>query len=267
MLKYSFMTFACPEYSLDEVIRSATEHGYEGVEPRVESEHGHGIELGIPKSDCGDIAVRFGDADIELCCLATSICYNQAEPSRRRGMVELTKRYCGLAAELGCKRIRVFGGHSEDDADRETEIGRVRDGLAASVQVGLDTEVTICLETHDAFCKGADIARIVREVNSPAVRANWDVQHPVTAGEEVAFTEGVLMPITEHAHFHDTDRTDGKADCAPIGAGQASIRKLLSIFAKHQFSGYLSGEWFYNNGPEKDLRDFITSLKSIEADL
>jgi sugar phosphate isomerase/epimerase len=267
MLKYSFMTFACPEYTLEEVIRSAAKHGYDGVEPRVESDHGHGIELGLSKADCRDIAVKFDDAGVELCCLATSVCYNQAEPSRHSEMIDLTKRYCELAAEVGCRRIRVFGGHSEDDASRETEIGRVRDGLAASVQGGLDTQVTICLETHDAFCKGADVARIVREVDSRVVRANWDVQHPVTAGEDIEFTEGVLMSLTEHAHFHDTDRTDGKADCAPIGAGQASIRELLAIFAKHQFSGYLSGEWFYNNGPEKDLQDFITSLKSIEATL
>ena len=44
-MKYAFMTFSCPELGLDEVLRLAGRLGYDGVEPRIDCEHKHGIEI------------------------------------------------------------------------------------------------------------------------------------------------------------------------------------------------------------------------------
>ena len=36
-MKYSFMTFSCPQLDLDEVLSLAKQTGYDGVEPRAVS--------------------------------------------------------------------------------------------------------------------------------------------------------------------------------------------------------------------------------------
>lgn len=46
-MKFSFMSFSCPELSLEALLDLALELGYDGVEPRVECKHGHGIEIGL----------------------------------------------------------------------------------------------------------------------------------------------------------------------------------------------------------------------------
>ncbi len=267
MFKYSFMTFACPEYTLAEVLEVALSCGYDGVELRVASGHGHGAELQRRAREREVIRKQFEEAGVAVACIATSIRFNQPDEAGRQVVVNEACDYCELAAELGSARVRVFGGASPEPADRETEIARVRDGLAACVSTAEACGVRLCLETHDAFCEGAVVARICREVDSPWVRATWDVQHPVTAGESVAFTAGELMPYTDHVHFHDTDRCGERNECVPIGRGQAPIRELLRALHDGGYDGYLSGEWFYNNGPEEDLNHYISSLRAIAAEL
>ena len=50
-MKLSFMTWACPEWDLNEVITGAIRYGYDGVEPRVEVKQKHGIDLAIRIND------------------------------------------------------------------------------------------------------------------------------------------------------------------------------------------------------------------------
>lgn len=272
MLKYSFMTFACPGYSLEEVVESAVRHGYDGVEPRVVSNHKHGIELERTPAERAGIRKQFEDAGVAVACIATSVQLNKPDAAQRQEMVDQAKAYVELAADLGARRIRVFGGHADDQADvmsgdRDTAIGRVIEGLAACAGAAASREVFICLETHDFFCPGVDVARICDAVDSPWIQATWDVQHPVTAGEDISTTESVLMPFVRHVHFHDTDRSEGRNECVPIGQGQAPISQFLAIFKKHNYDGFISGEWFYNNGPEKDLAHYISACKAIEESL
>jgi sugar phosphate isomerase/epimerase len=264
MLKYSFMTFACPEYTLDEVIGAAVRYGYDGIEPRATENHRHSIELDRTPAERAQIRRKCTDAGIAMGCIATSVQLNRPEPAQRREMVEKTKAYCQLAADLGAGRIRVFGGHAADNPDRETAAARVLEGLNACEEAARNHGVFVCLETHDFFCAGSSVAGICRKIDSPWIRATWDTQHPVTAGEDIAFTESVLMPFVQHVHFHDVDRTEGRNDCVPIGQGQAPIAQLLSIFRKHNYAGYISAEWFYNNGPENDLAHYIARLREIE---
>ena len=267
MLKYSFMTFACPEYSLKEVIETAVRHGYDGVEPRVVQGHKHGIELELSEADRASVRRQFQDAGVDVACIATSVCFNQPEQSQRDQMVVLAKEYCELAADLRCQCIRVFGGRAADNPDRKTAIKRVISCLRECEEIAGDCGVCICLETHDYFSAGADVAAVCSVIDSPWIRAAWDTQHPVTVGEDLAVTASFLMPYVRHVHFHDVDRTDGKNECAPIGEGQEPMARFLSVFKKHDYEGFLSGEWFYNHGPENDLAHYITALKAIEETL
>jgi len=72
-MKYSFMTFSCPELSLDEVLNLAKSIGYDGVEPRLVSKHKHGIETDISASQRLEIKKKFSDSGISACCIATSV--------------------------------------------------------------------------------------------------------------------------------------------------------------------------------------------------
>jgi len=267
MLKYSFMTFACPEYTLDQALAAALRYGYDGIEPRAAEGHKHGVELERSLIERAAIRRNFEDAGIAAACVATSVQFNKSDRAEWTGMVQSAKDYCRLAADIGAKRVRVFGGHDPATPDVAKASRRVQEGLEACVETAADSGVLLCLETHDYFSAAADVAAICRAVNSPWIQATWDTQHPVTAGETIEESVAVLMPFVRHVHFHDVDRTHDRNQIVPIGEGQEPIAKFLRIFRDHNFDGYLSAEWFYNNGPEQDLAHYIAALRSIEETL
>ena len=43
-MNYSFMSFSCPDLTLDEMLAVAKELGYDAIEPRGVSNHAHGVE-------------------------------------------------------------------------------------------------------------------------------------------------------------------------------------------------------------------------------
>jgi sugar phosphate isomerase/epimerase len=47
-MKLSFMTFVCPEWTIEEAVAFAREAGYDGVEIRVDAGHRHNISSESP---------------------------------------------------------------------------------------------------------------------------------------------------------------------------------------------------------------------------
>ena len=94
-MKYSFMSFSCPEANLEEFLSLAKRFGYDAVEPRAGTGHKHGIELEADadaRKAIGEQAARSG---IALCCIAVSC--GLANPQTADEQVERTHRYRCIA--------------------------------------------------------------------------------------------------------------------------------------------------------------------------
>jgi sugar phosphate isomerase/epimerase len=241
-MKFSFMSFSCPELSLEALLDLALEFGYDGVEPRVECKHGHGIELGL--SAAGRTAAR-ALADVRgvaFSCVATSCVY--ADPQKRSQMVADTQRYIDLAADIGASRIRVFGGVIPAGISRAQAVDGVAGALASVAEQASRRGVTVCLETHDDWCDPADVAAVMTRVGHPAIQVNWDIMHPVRVAHvtmQEAFT--ALKPWIRHVHFHDGVSRDGKLIMVPIGQGEIDHAAAVRLLKAAHWDGYFSGEW------------------------
>ncbi len=117
-MKFSFMSFSCPESTLEQMLEYAKKYGYDGVEPRVQAQHKHGIELETSTKKRKEIRRTFKDSGVECACIATSLRYCFTDAGKRKEMLETTRMFVDLAVEIGTKRIRVFGGNP----DKEIEI-------------------------------------------------------------------------------------------------------------------------------------------------
>ena len=71
-LKYAFMSFSCPELTLQQLLELAEKLGYDAVEPRLQSGHGHGIEFDCSPEERAGIRRTFEASPIDLCCIAVS---------------------------------------------------------------------------------------------------------------------------------------------------------------------------------------------------
>src|SRR5688572_21162137 len=116
-MKYAFMSFSTPEMSLEEMLRAAQSYGYDGIEPRVEQGHTHGVELTADQDARRRIVDTVAASPIEMCCVATGCRYS--DPSTVAKNVDDTLRYIDLAADLRCPRLRIFGGPIPEGVSRQ----------------------------------------------------------------------------------------------------------------------------------------------------
>src|SRR5262245_49076399 len=99
------MTFSCPTANWAEGLELARRYGYDGVELRMESGQGHGVEISTGAEKRTEIRKRAENAGVAIACVATG--WKLADPS---GNIESAKRSVDLAGDIGCARLRVFGG-------------------------------------------------------------------------------------------------------------------------------------------------------------
>ncbi|MFH1008561.1 MAG: sugar phosphate isomerase/epimerase family protein [Candidatus Latescibacterota bacterium] len=262
LIKSGFMTFSTPHLSLPEVLEYAGRYGYNGIEPRLDEGHAHGIEVAATSEQRAAIKQRVADSGIALACLATSLKY--ADPDRTETMIRQTHERIDLAGDVGAPAMRVFGGQIPEGINREQAIDLLAESLGAVAGHADDRGVTLCLETHDDWCDPTHVAEVVAGVNHPAIAVNWDIMHPVRTGNatiDESFI--VLKPWIRHLHVHDGD----DSGLLPIGEGIVDHRRAIALLKTISFDGFLSGEWIDWESYAIHLPRELQTLKRYEQEV
>ena len=103
-MKLSFTTFACPNWTLKQILRSGARLGYQGVEFRTDAQHGHGVEVWTSVKERRHFREQIERADLRVSCIASSIQFTEDEIVGRA--LERVK----LAADMGAEGMRAFCG-------------------------------------------------------------------------------------------------------------------------------------------------------------
>jgi len=264
-MKFSFMTFSTPQLSLADVLDVAKRYGYDGIEPRLDAGHAHGIEVTATASARTAIRDEAARAGVELACLATSLRY--ADPAQKEDMIIQTHERIDLAADVGAPVIRVFGGKLGQGLSRDQAIGLLVECFNAVADHAAERGIALCMETHDDWCNPVYVASVVGRVNHPAIRVNWDILHPVrTDFATIDESFESLKPWIQHLHIHDAaGKPNGKL--VPIGQGIIDHRRVLELLLSIDFEGFASGEWINWEPWEEHLPREIATLRSYAAEL
>lgn len=263
-MKFSFMSFSCPELNLDEMIAVAKKYGYDGIEPRISAKHKHGVEMNSSKSFRKECKEKSKESSIAFSCIATSCVY--ANPLTNEDMISDTHGSIDLAADVGAPVIRVFGGGIPEEVTREEAIGLLVKSMQSVAGHAAERSVTVCLETHDHWCDPKHLAEVMKRVNHPAIAVNWDIMHPVRVAKatmDEAFQ--ILKPWIKHAHFHDgVTKKDGKLVMVPIGEGDIDHQRAVQLLKDSNYNGFLSGEWINWEPYEIHLPRELSTMKKYE---
>ncbi|MCG3148577.1 MAG: hypothetical protein PCFJNLEI_02022 [Verrucomicrobiae bacterium] len=246
-MKLSFATLGCPNWTLEQIITNAKTLGYDGVELRgVNNEH---VGLAEPPEGRQRIRQLFASAGIEICSLMGYTTFTNDEEAKQQANIEAALQYVDLARDLGCPRLRVFGGNWSPQTDCTGNIDRV---VACLKQIAPRAEqhgVQLCLETHDAWTRGANLRAVLDGVGSPAIGACWDVANSFSV-EPLEQTFGVIRDRLFHVHLKDTRRVAGKIRNVLPGEGEVDWEGALRLLHGGGYRDYLSFEWEKKWEPE-----------------
>jgi sugar phosphate isomerase/epimerase len=245
----AFSTLGCPDWSFERAAEQAAANGYAALEVRILD--GQIVPADLPPQRRKEIKATLERTGVEIIALGLSTRFSSPDPNERAANLADLKRYIELAADMGVPMVRTFGGNVEEGSSVDQAIDWVAQNLAAVAPFTEKHKVTVLLETHDAFCRGAEVARALQPVDSPYIAAVWDVHHPFRMGESIEDTWRLIGRRVRHVHIKDARlRPDGSWQLVLLGEGEVPCRDVLALLAREGYNGYICAEWEKKWHPE-----------------
>jgi sugar phosphate isomerase/epimerase len=272
MMKTSFSTLACPDWSLSEVLRAAVSYGYDGVELRVISRE---LDLWtLPEFKPSSLAVTrtaIEDHGLVIASMGSSACFHSPGAQERKRNLDSAMRMAEVASGLGAPSIRVFGDHIQPGQDRKQTATWIADSLITLAEKLKPSGVQVWLETHGDFATSADVSQIFAQLDCPQVGIIWDPANAFEKNGEVPLIPPQISSRIRHVHLKDFVRsTNGSTQYTLTGEGVFPLNTMFASLAAIGFDGFVSFEWEKQwhpelAGPEIALPHFIQWWKSREA--
>ncbi|MFI9624820.1 sugar phosphate isomerase/epimerase family protein [Streptomyces sp. NPDC052042] len=235
-MKLAFSTLGVPGMPMADVVRLATEHGYQGVELRAHPEEP--VHPGLSAFERGAVAKEFEQEGVEILTVA-GYARVAAEGDDGPVLAEIAG-LVELAHDLGAHNVRVFPGGGDQDPAAADETAARR--LAAAAPHADELGVRVLLETHDSHRAGTDTARVVGAVGHPRIGALWDVMHTWLAGEDPAAGQAALAPHLGYVQVKDIASADDLTPL-PLGAGVLPLRACLDALGGDAWDGWVCWEY------------------------
>lgn len=189
-----------------------------------------------------------------------------------RGMddqMALLDRSIELAKLFDTNLIRVFAFWKRGPLTQEKE-DRIVEAFAEPVRVAEQNGMILVLENEHAcyLGTGADTARVLKRVNSPALRGVWDPGNAFFADED-PFPAGyeAMRGYVAHVHVKDAGRNkQGEPQFMVVGEGTIDFRSQFAALSADGYNGFLSLETHCQPGEECSKRS-LAAMKRILAEL
>lgn len=172
-----------------------------------------------------------------------------------------------IAEILDTPFIRVFGFQKISEFN-DVVFAHAVDRFSQPAKIARDAGYTLVMENcpHTNFGWGANAAKLVKAVNSPAFRLLWDPAGGVRAGEPdciAAISE--ILPLTTHLHAKDIHILPGGGrEYLAVGQGQVPWTTIMQELKKHNYSGAISLEPHYKGQDGTNAGAVIESYKGLD---
>lgn len=242
-MKISFSTLGCPRWSWQEIVATAGDLGYGGVEVR-----GVGKDISVPSVPAfSDENLAKTKADLArlglmIPCLDSDCCIHLRENEAATDAE--VKAYILLAEKLNVPYVRVMA-----TAPVPQPVGTVDEGYVREHALTLGHEaqahgVKLLIETHGVWSDSEKLARLMSTISCDGVGVLWDVHHPYRfMHEKPETTYRNLRPWLCHTHFKDSMSTEDGFRYALPGFGDLPLEEIVGVLKDGGYDGFYSLEW------------------------
>jgi sugar phosphate isomerase/epimerase len=244
MMKTSFSTLACPDWSLSDVLDAATSYGYDGVELRVISR-----ELDLWKlqdfksSSIAATRTAIEARGVEVVSIGSSACFHSPDVKERRRNFDSALRIAEVAAGLGARAIRVFGDRIQAGCTRDETAAWIADSITQLADELKSQGVRVWLETHGDFAAAADVSRILARLDCAEIGIIWDPANAFEQSGEMPLLLPSMSAWVRHVHLKDLVRGTQGIHYVPTGEGEFPFETMFDSLADIGFDGFVSFEW------------------------
>ncbi len=242
----SFSTLGCPDWSFQQIIDFAVQHGYQAIEVR-------GIQRQLDLSKCNEFnspqnieatKKMMKKKGLRFINLGASTYLHLAEGAEREKHMAEARRFIDLAQQINCPYARVFPDNFPKDQEKKVTMDLISKGLVHLGDYAKNKNVMVLMETHGEVVKMDDIEKIMQLASHPNVGLIWDVSNMWTITKEPPVeVYKKLKKYIYHAHIKDAKMVDGKHQYTLLGKGEVPIFEAIDVLSKGGYKGYYSFEW------------------------
>lgn len=171
-----------------------------------------------------------------------------------------------LARWFGTHKVRIFAYWRVEDRDQAYPY--IRDRLAKAAQLAQSNDIILTLENEYA-CNvgtGKELGRILRDVNSPHLRGNWDPGNAAFL-DEVPYPDGynAVRGLFAHMHVKDARKNPktGKNEWRPVGGGIIDFKGQFEALRRDKYEGTISLETHYRRPDGNKVESTRESLEGL----
>jgi sugar phosphate isomerase/epimerase len=248
--------------TLPEVIKTAKDFGYDGIE--IDGKRPHGNPLDWSAKRCHQLRAQAEEAGIEILGVAANNDFSNPVPEVREAQICFVRDLIRMTADLGAPTLRVFlawwgvtrhprlGNYDivkrlwpvvHETFAPEEIWGWCREALIECARYAADAGVTLALQNHRPVIQDHhDVLRMIREVDSPFLKACLDAP---------------LMPDRSPAAIQEAAREVGPLQVLSHVGGEFERRKDGSIRGFDVFDGVMRGD------TNQYYREFVRAMRAI----
>jgi sugar phosphate isomerase/epimerase len=180
--------------------------------------------------------------------------FTQAEESLRQADLDLVRKWCGVAAQLGAPLLRVFSGKGGPEARKRPEITEwLVSALKKCCEFGKETGVLIALQNHADFIQTADqLLEVVERVDSDWLGVHLDIGSFTSADPYAEIARCAPFALTWQI----------KENVRPNGREQKTdLKRLWEIVHSAGYQGYLPLETLGEGDPRQKVPRFLEEVR------
>jgi sugar phosphate isomerase/epimerase len=231
-MKSCYMSSVCPQHSLPELLQTAKRFGYEGIELRVEWQHGHGVELTATAQQLTTAKRAIQESGIALASIATGCRFQSEDASRNAAELEKARRYVELSATIGAPVVRVFGDPVPTEAVALDEaLQRQADAIHFLDALAGQHGVVLGLETHGNLL-ASQAAEVIARAEARHCLILWHAEHHIRNGESLDRAWVFVKSRVCHVHWR------GNAGDVP----ETEVGRSFRLLQQAGYDGFVSLE-------------------------
>jgi sugar phosphate isomerase/epimerase len=273
LMKLSFTTLGCPDWSLEQIASNAKTFGFDGVELRTHDDGNH-LSPDVSTDQARRVAQMFRDSGVPVFSVMGYTRFAHVDAAEVARNVALMRKLIGVAEAMGAKYIRTFAGKLPPGVALESMIDKVGTTLKPLADEAAKRGVTIGVETHDDWCAGDVNMKLVSIINNKkGFGVIYDVMNAINAsGEAWTTTYEKIKSSIVYCHAKDGYKSaDGKSIYMPFGAGTIPWSRILQTLKRDSFDSYFSFEWEKKwhpelENPERVFPAYTQKMKALWND-
>ncbi len=215
------------DMDLRTLIEACEKSGVLGLELR--TQHKHGVEPSLSKSERKDVKKRFADSPVELVGYGSNAQFHEDDPAAVRQNIELAKQFVNLMHDCGGTGVKVKPNDLVKGVPHEKTIAQIGRSLNHLAAYAADYGQEIRVEAHGRGTSELPIMKAIFDVaDHPNVGVCWNSNDVDVKGEGL-----------EHNFNLVKERFGDTVHIRELNVGSYPYAKLMKMFVEMKYKGWI----------------------------